>query len=344
MECLMRAILVDKPGGPELLCVGEAPEPVCGEADLLVQVRAAGLNRADLLQRQGRYPPPPGESELLGLEVAGEVLSVGSSCAGRGPGGRTFKPGDRVMALLAGGGYAERARVPAAQALPIPSGLTFTEGAAIPEVFLTAYLNLVHIGRLAPGEIVVVHAAASGVGTAGLQLCRGVASVLLATASAGKLGSLQQHGATHLFAREQVAQGRALTEAVQAAGGRGADLIFDLVGGSYLEANIAALGLHGRLCCIATAGGAKGTLDVGALLGKRLSVFGSTLRTRSSAQKAHLCEKFAAEVLPRFEPGAALPLQPVLAKVFPFAEAAAAHALLESNEVVGKVVLDLTAG
>jgi putative PIG3 family NAD(P)H quinone oxidoreductase len=339
VEADMRAILVREPGGPEVLSVGEAPEPVPAEGDLLVQVRAAGLNRADLLQRQGRYPPPPGESDLLGLEVAGEVLSAGPGCAGRGPGGRTWQVGDRVMALLAGGGYAERARVPAAQALPIPDGLSFTEAAAIPEAFLTAYLNLVHIGRLAPGEVVVVHAAASGVGTAGLQLCRGVASVVLATASAGKLGSLLQHGATHLLARERVAEGKALAEAVRAAAGRGADLIFDLVGGSYLEANVAALGLHGRLCCIATAGGAKATLDLGALLGKRLSVYGSTLRTRSAEQKARLCEKFAAEALPRFTATGAARLYPVVAQVLPLEQAAAAHALLEANEVVGKVVL-----
>jgi NADPH:quinone reductase-like Zn-dependent oxidoreductase len=200
---------------------------------------------------------------------------------------------------------------------------------------------LVHIGRLALGEVVIVHAAASGVGTAGLQLCRGVARVVLATASAGKLESLARHGATHLLAREQVTSGKALAEAVRAAAGRGADLILDLVGGSYLEPNVAALGLHGRLCCIATAGGAKGTLDLGALLGKRLSVFGSTLRTRSAEQKARLCERFAAEVLPRFEPGAALGLQPVLARAFPLEEVRAAHALLESNEVVGKVVLSV---
>ena len=337
----MRAILVREPGGPEVLSVGEAPEPVAGAGELLVQVRAAGLNRADLLQRMGRYPPPPGESELLGLEVAGEVLSVGPGCAGRGPGGRTYQIGDRVMALLAGGGYAERARVPAAQALPVPNSISFTEAAAIPEVFLTAFLNLVQIGRLAPGEVVVIHAAASGVGTAGLQLCRGVASVVLATASKGKLASLQQHGATHLLARERVTEGKALEEAVRAAAGRGADLIFDLVGGSYLEPNLAALGLHGRLCCIATAGGAKGTLDLGALLGKRLSVFGSTLRTRSAEQKARLCEKFSAAVLPRFAPDAGSPLQPVVARVFPFHEVAAAHALLEASEVVGKVVLEV---
>jgi putative PIG3 family NAD(P)H quinone oxidoreductase len=337
----MRAILVQQPGGPEVLSVGEAPEPVPGEGELLVQVRAAGLNRADLLQRVDRYPPPPGESDLLGLEVAGEVISAGSGCAGRGPGGRTYAAGDRVMALLAGGGYAERARVPAAQALPIPNGLSFTDAAAIPEAFLTAYLNLVHIGRLAPGEVVVVHAAASGVGTAGLQLCRGAASVVLATASAGKLGSLQRHGATHLLAREQVTNGKALAEAVRSAAGRGADLIFDLVGASYLEPNIAALGLHGRLCCISAAGGAKGTLDLGALLGKRLSVFGSTLRTRSAEQKARLCEKFAAEVLPRFAAQGATRLYPVVAKVFPFSQAAAAHTLLEANEVVGKVVLEV---
>jgi tumor protein p53-inducible protein 3 len=335
----MRAIVVEQPGGAQVLQLAEAPEPQPGPADLLVQVRAAGLNRADLLQREGRYPPPPGESALLGLEIAGEVLAAGPEA--RGPGGLTFRPGDRVMALLAGGGYAERARVPAAQALPLPEGLTFAQGAAIPEAFLTAYLNLFHIGRLAAGEVVIVHAAASGVGTAALQLCRGVASVVLATASAPKLQGLFAQGATHVLARGEVASGRRLAEAVEAAAGRGADLVFDLVGASYLEANTAALGLHGRLCCIATAGGAKGTLDLGQLLYKRLSVFGSTLRTRTAGQKAKLCAQFAAEVLPRFQPGAKSPLQAVVAQALPFEEVAAAHRLLESNEVTGKVVLTL---
>ena len=316
----MRAIVVES--GEMLL--GEVPEPVLREGDLLVQVRAAGVNRADLLQRLGRYPPPPGESETIGLEVSGEVL--------RGAG--AFQPGDRVMALLAGGGYAERARVPAAQALRIPQGMGFAEAAVVPEAFLTAWLNLMMLGRLAPGEIAVVHAAASGVGTAALQLCRGVAKVVLATASPGKHQALLALGATHVLGREEVPL--RLAEAVQAAAGRGADLIFDLVGGAYLEANIAALGLHGRLTCISTLSGAKGTLDLGALLGKRLTLLGSTLRSRSAAQKEKLVRSFAEEALPRFARGE---LRPVLARTFPLSEALAAHTALERSEVIGKVAL-----
>jgi len=316
----MRAIVVEN----QEMRLGEVPEPELRPGDLLVQVRAAGVNRADLLQRQGRYPPPPGEPETIGLEIAGEVL--------RGAGG--FEPGDRVMALLAGGGYAERARVPAAQALRIPPGMTFAEAAVIPEAFLTAFLNLTLIGKLAQGEVVVVHAAGSGVGTAALQLCRGLAQVVLATASPGKHEALRALGATHLLGRAEVPT--RLAEAVRAAAGRGADLILDLVGASYLEANIAALGLHGRLACLSTQGGSKGSLDLGALLQRRLSVLGSTLRSRSAVQKEKLVRSFAEQALPRFERGE---LRPVLAKNFPLAQAAEAHAALERGELVGKVAL-----
>ena len=329
----MRAIVIDQPGGPEAMRVSEAPEPELREGDLLVRVRAAGVNRADRRQRQGRYPPPPGEPDTLGLEVAGEVVEA-RGAEGKGPLGKTYALGDRVMALLAGGGYAELVRVPAAQALPIPAGLSFERAAAVPEAFLTAYLNLFLLGALAEGEVVVVHAAGSGVGTAALQLCKGRASVVLATASPGKLARCLELGATHVLAREHVPE--ELPGAVQAAAGRGADLVLDCVGASYLEANVAALGLHGRLCCISTQGGAKGTLDLGALLGKRLTVLGSTLRTRSAAQKARLCAAFAREALPRFGTGE---LHAVLARAFPLEEAAAAHVLLAANEVVGKLVL-----
>jgi putative PIG3 family NAD(P)H quinone oxidoreductase len=323
----MRAIAIASPGGPDVLRIAEVPDPEPGPGDLLVQVRAAGVNRADLLQRAGNYPPPPGASPTLGLEVAGEVL--------RPAGG--FREGDRVMALLSGGGYAERARVPAEQAMPIPAGLSFAEAAAIPEVFLTAWLNLMTIAGLREGEVVVVHAAGSGVGTAALQLCRGVARVVLATASKPKHEACRALGATHVLAREEVPAH--LAEAVQAAAGGGADVILDPVGAAYLEANVAALGLHGRLCCISTLGGAKGTLDLRALLGKRLSILGSTLRTRTAAQKAKLIRDFAARALHRFEPGATNPLRPVLGRTLSLAEAPLAHRLLEGNEVIGKIVL-----
>ena len=239
------------------------------------------------------------------------------------------------MALLAGGGYAEKARVPAAQAMAAPARLSFEEAAAIPEAFLTAWLNLATLGALAPGQVVVVHAAASGVGSAALQLCRGIARVVLATASPAKHDACRALGATHVLAREDVPSG--LPQAVKdASGGKGADLIFDLVGGPYLEANVAALGLQGRLCCISTMGGGKATLDLNALLGRRLTVLGSTLRTRSAEQKARLVADFTEKVLPRFERGE---LRPVLAKSYPLAQAGRAHDDLQAGTVVGKIVL-----
>jgi tumor protein p53-inducible protein 3 len=320
----MRAIVVKAPGGPEVLELGEVEDPRPGPGGLLVRVRAAGVNRADLLQRLGRYPPPPGEPETIGLEIAGEVLEPAAP----------FQRGDRVMALLGGGGYAELARVPAAQALPIPERMSFAEAAAIPEAFLTSWLNLCLLGRLSPGEVVVVHAAASGVGSAALQLCRGVASTVLATASPAKHAACLELGATHVLARQDVPAG--LAEAVRRAAGRGADLIFDLVGASYLEANVAALALQGRLCCISTMGGSKGTLDVGALLTRRLTLMGSTLRNRSAAQKAKLVADFARNALPRFRTGK---LRPVLGRTYPLAQAREAHAALERNEVIGKIAL-----
>jgi putative PIG3 family NAD(P)H quinone oxidoreductase len=270
----------------------------------------------------GKYPPPPGEPETIGLEIAGEVLEPAE------------RRGGRVMALLAGGGYAEKVRVPAAQAMRIPQGLSFEEAAAIPEAFLTAWLNLSMLGGLAKGQVVVIHAAASGVGSAALQICRGIAGVILATASPAKLDACRALGATHVLSRDDVPA--RLAAAVQSAAGRGADLIFDMVGASYFEANIAALGLQGRLCCISTMSGSKGALDLGVLMHKRLTVMGSTLRTRSAAQKAKLVRDFSEKALPRFESGE---LKPVLSKTFPIAEAQAAHDALQRNEVVGKVVL-----
>ena len=321
----MRAIVVKQPGGPEVLQLGEAPDPKPRDGDLVVRVHAAGVNRADLVQRLGRYPPPPGESEIIGLEVAGEVEHAA------GP----YKRGDRVMALLAGGGYAEKVRVPAAQSMPIPANLSFEEAAAIPEAFLTSWLNLMTLGALQPGQVVVIHAAGSGVGSAALQLCRGVASVILATASQAKHEACRVLGATHVLARHEVPA--RLAETVRAAsGGRGADIIFDLVGGAYLEANIAALSLHGRLCCISTISGGKATLDLNALLRQRLTVLGSTLRSRTPQQKAKLVADFSARALPRFERGE---LRPVLAKRYPLGEAARAHEDLASDWVVGKIVL-----
>jgi len=320
MNGAMRAIVIK---GQEL-SLDEVPDPEPREGELLVRVRAAGVNRADLLQRRGRYPPPPGESEIMGLEIAGEVETAAPP----------FKRGDRVMALLAGGGYAEKARVPAAQAMLVPEGLSFEEAAAIPEAFLTAWLNVFMLAELKAGEAVIVHAGGSGVGTAALQLCRGIAKVILATASPDKHEACRALGATHVLARADVPQ--KLAQTIQEAAGRGADVILDTVGGAYLEANVKALGLHGRMSCISTLSGASGTLDLGALLGKRLTLFGSTVRSRTPAQKARLVRDFTERALPRFGQGE---LEPVLARSFPLAEADEAHAVLTDGKAVGKIVL-----
>jgi NADPH:quinone reductase-like Zn-dependent oxidoreductase len=218
--------------------------------------------------------------------------------------------------------------------MPIPRGFSYEQAAAIPEAFLTSWLNLFMLGDLRPGQVVVVHAAASGVGTAALQLCRGIASVILATASPGKHAACRSLGATHLLAREEVPA--KLADAVKAAAGRGADLIFDMVGGVYLEADIAALALQGKVLCISTMGGAKASLDVGALLYKRLTILGSTVRSRSASQKARMVADFVARGLPRFETGE---LRPVLDRTFPLAQAQAAHDAMQDNDVVGKLVL-----
>jgi NADPH:quinone reductase-like Zn-dependent oxidoreductase len=219
--------------------------------------------------------------------------------------------------------------------MPVPAGLSLEQAAAIPEAFLTAWLNLATLGALQQGQVVVVHAAAGGVGSAALQLCRGVASVILATASAAKLDACRELGATHVLARDEVQ--KRLPEVVRAAsGGHGADIIFDLVGGAYLEANVAALALHGRLCCISTMGGSKGTLDLGTLLMRRLTVLGSTLRSRSPEQKARLVADFTARVLKRFGRGE---LRAVVSRTYPLREAGRAHEDLEGDRVVGKIVL-----
>ena len=238
------------------------------------------------------------------------------------------------MALLGGGGYAELARVPAAQAMPIPRGFDFAQAAAIPEAFLTSFLNLFLIAHLSAGEVVVVHAGASGVGTAALQLCRGIARVVLATASQRKHEACLALGATHVLRREDVAA--RLPHTVREAAGRGANVIFDLVGAAYLEANVAALAQDGRLVCISTLSGSKATLDLGAVLYKRLSLVGSTLRSRSASAKARLISEFAEKALPRFDNGE---LRPVVAATIPLANAMQAHLRMEADEVVGKLVL-----
>src|SRR5262245_8654045 len=320
----MKAILFDQPGGPEVLRYGDAPDPRPAEGELLVRVEATAVNRADSLQRRGGYPPPEGASPILGLELAGEVIEgVGD-----------WRPGDRVMAVVTGGGYAELAAVPAGMAMRVPERLSFEEAAAIPEAFLTAYLNLCTLGRLQAGETVLIHAGASGVGTAAIQLaCAAGARVLTTAGSDEKLARCRELGAEIAinYKRESFAE-----RAIEATGRRGVNLILDFVGAPYWDDNLAALALDGRLALIGFLGGSRGQIDIGQILGKRLSVFGTTLRRTPLPQKIALTEAVAAFALHRFESGE---LRPVIDTVLPLEQAAEAHRQMEANSNVGKIVL-----
>ncbi len=290
-------------------------------------MHATAVNRADLLQRRGFYPPPPGESEILGLEAAGVVASVGAKVT-------SVKVGDRVCCLLAGGGYAEQVVVNEAMALPIPAGLDFVQAAAIPEAFYTAFVNIVQEASLAKGERVLIHAGASGVGTAAIQLVKAFGAVAYVTAgSDDKLARCRELGAdaginykTESFP-ERIA---ALTD------GEGVDVILDCIGGSYLEGNVASLRSRGRLVIIGLMGGTKADVNLGLLVSRRLRVIGSVLRTRSLAEKVAITDAFRAEVLPLFANGTC---KPIVDAVYPIADAAAAHDHVAANKNFGKVVL-----
>ena len=323
----MKAILFDQSGAPDVLHMGDAPDPQPGADELLVRVHATALNRADLLQRRGGYAPPPGASPILGLELAGEVVQ---------PAGE-WQIGDRVMAVVTGGGYAELAAVPAGMAMRIPERFSYQEAAAIPEAFLTAYLNLFTLGRLQPGEVALIHAGASGVGTAAIQLVRAADARAIVTASADeKLALCRDLGAE--LAINYTSE--AFVEQVQAAtGGRGADVVLDFIGAPYWDSNLAALALGGRLMLIGFLGGSRGQLDLGMIMGKSLTVASTTLRRTALPQKVALTRAFADFALPRFERGE---LRPVIDRIMPIAQAAQAHRVLETNSNAGKVVLSIS--
>lgn len=323
----MRAVTVSAPGGPEVLRLAEVPDPVPGPGEVLVAVVAAGVNRADLMQRQGFYPPPPGAPEYPGLECAGRVRSLG-------PGVTGWQPGDEVCALLSGGGYAELVAVPAGQLLPVPAGVSLTEAAALPEAACTVHSNVVTRAGLASGETLLVHGGTSGIGTFAIQLGKALGARVACTAgSAAKLQRCRELGADLAISyREEdfVAAVTAFTE------GRGADVILDIIGGSYLERNIAALATGGRLAVIAVQGGPRGELDLSALMRKRAAVLASTLRARPLPEKAAIVAAVRAEVWPLVSAGK---LRPVIDRVLPLAQAAAAHQRLEEGSHVGKIVL-----
>lgn len=311
----MRAIV-----GSETLCWGEVPDPVAGPGEVVLAVRATSVNRADLLQRRGFYPPPPGASPLLGLEAAGVVASVGPDVTG-------WEAGDEAMALLAGGGYAERVAVDARHLLPIPAAVGLPDAGAVPEVYVTAWLNLWGLGGLQPGERVLIHGGSGGVGTAAIQLARERGAVVTTTAG----------GPARCARCVEIGAHRALdhrTDDFAAAGPF--DLILDVIGAKCLDRNLNSLAPDGRLVVIGLQGGTRAELDLGRLLTKRITVVGSTLRARSADDKAALLARFRQEVWPLLDAGA---IRPVIADRLPLPEAGEAHRRLAAGDVFGKLLL-----
>ncbi|MCU0232940.1 MAG: NAD(P)H-quinone oxidoreductase [Thermoanaerobaculales bacterium] len=323
----MQAVVFDAPGDESVLRVDEVPSPDCGPGEVRIAVAAAGVNRADLLQRRGHYPPPPGASEILGLECAGSVLEVGRDVTG-------VAAGHRVMALLTGGGYAEQAVAPSGCVIPVPDALSELEAGGLPEVFLTAFLNLFLLGGLEEGATALVHGGSGGVGTAAIQLAKAAGARVVVTAGSDercrRCLELGAEAAVNHRSQDFVAAARELSD------GRGVDVVLDCVGGPYLERHIEALAVGGRLVVIGLQGGGHAELDLARLMRKRLTIVGSTLRARPAAEKAEIIDAFS----DRFtEPLAGGRLRPVIDRTFPFEQAATAHRALAGGEVFGKIVL-----
>ncbi|MEO1091795.1 MAG: NAD(P)H-quinone oxidoreductase [Pseudomonadota bacterium] len=329
----MRAILCNGSGGPEVMAPGEVPPPAPDAGEVLIRVAASAVNRADLAQRSGSYPPPPGESEILGLEVSGRIEALGE-------GVETARVGDRVMTLVGGGAYAEFTTAPACTLMPVPDRFDLVTAGAIPEVFLTAYLNVFREAALRQGEIVLIHGGASGVGTAGIQLCRRLrdATVIVTVGSDDKAEACRALGAdlAIVYKREDFAD-----RVKDATEKHGADVILDHIGGGYLADNLRCLATNGRLVIIGVMGGSKAELNVGQLMVRRQRIIGSVLRARSVAEKAELTRAFRAEVWPLLDDGR---LEPVIHTRVPLAEAAEAHRLVGANANTGKVLLVVDEG
>jgi putative PIG3 family NAD(P)H quinone oxidoreductase len=323
----MRAIVIREPGGPEVLQLTEVDDPVPGPDDVLIDVTAAGVNHADLFQRMGFYPPPPGASPYPGLECSGRIAAMGENVAG-------WRVGQEACALLAGGGYAEQVVVPAGQLLPVPAGLTPADAAALPEVACTVYSNVFMSAGLSQGETLLVHGGASGIGTIAIQLGKAQGAKVACTAgSAEKLARCAALGADCAISYKEedfVARVHDFT------GGKGADVILDIMGGSYLSQNLAALATGGRLVVIGTQGGSNGDLDLRVLLGKRASVRGASLRPRPVAEKSAIVSATVAHVWPLIESGR---VHAVIDRTLPLADAAEAHRIMEASTHVGKILL-----
>lgn len=323
----MRAIAIEQPGGPEVLAETAVPDPIPAAGEVLIQVAAAGVNRADLLQRQGFYPPPPGASEIPGLECSGVVTAIG-------PGVERWQIGDRVAALLTGGGYAERVTVPAGQILPVPEALDLVDAAALPEAVCTAWSNLVMVGGLRAGEVVLIHGGSGGVGSVAIQLAAAIGATVVATAGGPeRVARCRQLGAANVIDH----RGHDVAAAVrQATGDRGAGVVLDILGAGALQANLKLLATGGRLVIIGLQQGRRSEIDLGILLAKRASVHGTTLRSRPTQEKESIVAAVEEHAWPMLHDGR---LRPIVHARLPLREADRAHELLASGEVFGKIVL-----
>jgi NADPH2:quinone reductase len=323
----MLAIEIREPGEPDVLVPVERPKPAPSAGELLIKVAAAGVNRPDVFQRRGRYPPPPGASDIPGLEVSGVIEALG-------PDVREWRVGDRLCALVAGGGYAEYCVAPAPQCLPVPRGMDIVTAAAIPETFFTVWTNVFERGRLQAGESILIHGGSSGIGTTAIQLARGRGARVLATAgSAEKCAACERLGAERAInyrADDFVAVVRDQT------GGRGVDVVLDMVGGDYFSRNIEALAVEGRLVEIATLQGVKAELNIQTIMQRRLTITGSTLRARPVADKGAIAAALRQHVWPLLESGT---VKPIVHATFPLRDAAGAHRLMESSTHIGKILL-----
>lgn len=327
----MQAVLVKSFGEADQLFLGQAPDPEVKDHQVLVRIKAAGVNRADTLQRRGMYPPPPGESEILGLEMAGEVVETGPGC-------ERLKPGDKVFGILSGGGYAEYVALDEGLAMPIPEGIEFEQAAGMAEVFLTAHQALFWLGGLQPGENVLIHAGASGVGTAATQLAKLAGATVVVTASSQeKLDACHALGAdVGINYKKEDFPARVM----EATGNHGADVLIDFIAAPYYQRNLASLALDGRMVMLAFIGGYKlEKVDLRPMLNKRLTVKGTTLRSRSLEYRVKLSQEFIAKYSAKFTSGE---LKPVLDSVIPWSDVKAAHERIEANLNVGKIILRIS--
>ncbi len=323
----MKAVEISQPGAPEVLKPVERPMPEAGPGEVLIKVSAAGVNRPDVFQRLGNYPPPPGASDLPGLEVAGEIVAGDAAAAG-------FKIGDKVCALVAGGGYAEYCVAPVEQCLPIPAGLSEIEAAGLPETYFTVWTNVFDRGALSAGETLLVHGGASGIGTTAIQLAKAMGNTVYFTAgSDDRVQAVEALGADrgiNYRSQDFVEEVKKLTD------GRGVDVILDMVAGDYVARNIKCLADDGRIVIIALLGGSRGEVDCSHIMRRRLTVTGSTLRPRPVAFKGEIARKLRERVWPLLESGK---IRPIIHATFPLAEAWKAHAMMEAGDNIGKIIL-----